>query len=136
METNLIMPNPFDPEFAVCHDDDFCFRVAKICKIGLIAEPHAIIHTDGEIHGGEASICGRVDLTAVGNQKLLDKYKDNILALCGKDILASKLISCAKLYLRASQIEKARALFICSYNIKSHSRASCTCFIVIPLFCN
>jgi len=114
---NLLGPNPFDPTFVYGQDDDFCFRVAKICRIGLIAEPLAIIHNDGEIHGGEASICKRSDLIAEGKYKLLNKYKDDILLLCGSKILASKYLSCAKLYLSVGQLDKAKYLFNYSYKI-------------------
>jgi glycosyltransferase involved in cell wall biosynthesis len=128
---DLLKPIPFDPILVYGQDDDFCFRVAKICKIGLIAEPLAIIHSDGDLQGGEVSICKRKDIVAEGRQRLLDKYKDDILALCGTEILASKYLSCAKAYLHASKIEKARSLFIYSNNI----RTSFNCMLYL-LYCD
>ena len=128
---DLLKPSPFDPSFFYGDDDDYCFRVAKICRIGFIAEPLAIIHNDGDLHGGEASICQNVDLIAEGRERLLDKYREDILTLCGKNILASKYLSCAKLYLRASQIAKARSLFIYSNNI----RTSLKCILYL-IYCD
>jgi glycosyltransferase involved in cell wall biosynthesis len=113
---DLLKPNPFDPTFVYGQDDDFCFRVAKMCRIGLISEPLAIIHADGGINGGEPSICSKADLIAEGRQKLLDKYKEDILKYCGLEILAKKYLSLAKLYLRSGNIEKAR--FSCNLSFK------------------
>ena len=121
---DLLAPSPFDPSFVYGQDDDYCFRVAKICRIGLVAEPLAIIHNDGDLHGGEASICKRHDLIAEGRKRLLDKYREDILTLCGKNILASKYLSCAKLYLGTDQIEKAKSLFIYSNNIRTSLNCS------------
>lgn len=115
---DLLSPNPLDPNISYGDDDDFCFRVAKICKIGLIAEPLAVIHYDGDIFGGETSICKNLNLIAEGQIKLLEKYKYDILSLCGKSVLASKYFSCAKSCLMAGQIEKGRLSFIESLKLE------------------
>ncbi len=121
---DLLTPNPFDPSFVYGQDDDFCFRVAKNCRIGLIAEPLAIIHNDGDLQGGESSICKRNDLIAEGRQRLLDKYKDDILNYCGADILASRYLSCAKLHFQGGQLKKTRSAAINSFKLNKSLRSS------------
>lgn len=108
-----LKPYPFDPTFIYGQDDDFCFRVAKKCRIGLIKEPLAVIHNDGEITGSEASISSKVQFVAEGRYKLIEKYKEDILSYCGKDVLALKYLSSAKLFLRANNIKMA------SFSLKS-----------------
>jgi glycosyltransferase involved in cell wall biosynthesis len=115
---DLLLPQPFDPSFVYGQDDDFCFRVAKICRIALVSEPLAIIHNDGDHQGGEQSISKRYDLIAEGQHQLLSKYEDDILQYCGSEVLARKYLSVGKGYLRAGKLEKARPLFYSSYKIK------------------
>jgi GT2 family glycosyltransferase len=42
----------FDLDFVVCDDDEFCLRLAKENRLGLVPEALAIIHDDG----GEARL--------------------------------------------------------------------------------
>ena len=109
---------PFDPSFIYGQDDDFCFRVAKMCKIGLVKEPLAIIHNDGDVKGNEPSISKNVKLVAEGRQRLINKYADDILQICGKSTLSSKYFSLGVIYLRCDNIEMAKVSFTASYKLK------------------
>jgi len=110
-----LLPYPFDPQLSYGDDDDFCFKVAKICKIGLIKENLAIIHNDGAITGSEPSICKNVTYIVQGRHKLIDKYRDDILKLCGKKVMAAKYLMLSKLYLQVRNIQKARDSASLSY---------------------
>ena len=101
-------PFPFDPEFAVCQDDDFCFRIAKLCRIGLIPETFAIIHSDG---GNERLIANKVAY-ADGWWKLINKFHVDILQECGKGVLARHYFKGAMLYLKSGQIRRAHDALI------------------------
>ena len=107
---------PFDPEFTICQDDDFCFRIAKRFCIGLITTPLAIIHSDG---GDERLIANKVGY-AYGWWKLISKFRIDILHECGKDVLARHYFKGAMLYLKAGQIKPAHDALI----LARHTSAS------------
>ncbi len=95
-----LLPEPFDPNFIYAQDDDFCFRIAKLCKIGLVEEELAIIHNDGIVNGDEQSISRDLIKVAIGKEKLINKFKNDILLLCGPKVLASKYLEITKIYLK------------------------------------
>jgi glycosyltransferase involved in cell wall biosynthesis/SAM-dependent methyltransferase len=98
----------FDPQFTVCQDDDFCFRVAKHNKVKLIPKILAVIHSDG---GSDRVITNSKQKYAEGWWKLFDKYRDEILQNCGCEIMASHYIKCGKLFLDAGDLIKALESF-------------------------
>ena len=120
---NELKPDVFDPEFVYGQDDDFCLRVSRICKIGLVKEPLAIIHNDGDIYGNEPSICMNNALIAEGRKKLIIKYKDHILKYCGKTTLAAKYLSLGIIYLRTDNFGMAGASFSDSYKLEKTIRS-------------
>ena len=97
-------PEPFDPDFVGCQDDDFCFRVAKEFRIGLIKEPLVICHIDAGI--GTARLTTNHAANAEGWWRLIDKFKADILKECGGAVLAAHYITVAKFSFRAGQIER------------------------------
>lgn len=97
----------FDTDFVVCQDDDFCFRVAKNFKVGLVPKILAIIHDDG---GGDRVIKNS-QRYAEGWWRLLAKYKDDVLALAGPDIFAGHLIKAGELFLKARNAVMAYKIF-------------------------
>lgn len=101
---DLLGDAPFDPSFSVCDDDDFCFRVTKCNKIGLIAEPLAIIHNDG----GFERLTGNRIAYAQGWLKLIRKYENDIIRECGNRTLSYHYLTGAKYFLNAGQTEGAR----------------------------
>jgi glycosyltransferase involved in cell wall biosynthesis/protein-L-isoaspartate O-methyltransferase len=114
----------FDTDFTVCQDDDFCFRVAKHFKIGLVQKVLAIVHSDG---GEERLITSSKQNYAEGWLKLFTKYRDEILINCGCEALANHYIKCGKLFLNAEDCFKALNSFSLSaqyldYCIKENLR--------------
>ncbi len=119
--------SPFDPSFVYGQDDDFCFRISKLCKIGLVKEPLAIIHNDGDVKGNEPSISRNVKLVAEGRHKLINKYKDDILHYCGEKVLATKYLSLGIVYLQCHNYEMA--VYSISASVKL--RKALTAFIYL-----
>lgn len=109
--------SPFDTEFVVCQDNDFCFRIAKLCRVGLVSEPLAIIHDDG---GKDRLISNRVAY-AEGWRMLIEKYKADILSECGAGVLATHYLKGVKYYLNAKQMESARQWAALAYRLKPAS---------------
>jgi len=97
---------PFDPDFVVCQDNDFCLRVAKEFKMGLIKEPLTIIHSDAGT--GTARLITNHAANAEGWWRLISKFKADILKECGRAVLAAHYITVAKFSFRAGQIERTR----------------------------
>jgi len=122
---------PFDPSFVYGQDDDFCFRVAKICKVGLIPEPLAIIHNDGDAKGNEPSISRNTKLVAEGRQKLIDKYRDDIIEFCGKEVLAKKYLLLSKLYIQSGDVKMAGLSARLSYHLHKSTDS-----VIKLIYCN
>jgi glycosyltransferase involved in cell wall biosynthesis len=93
----------FDTDFTVCQDDDICLRLSKRFKFGLIREPLAIIHNDA----GNQTISNRMTY-AEGWEKLIVKFRDEILNECGKGTLARHYLKIGFLYNLANDRMKSR----------------------------
>ena len=109
----------FDVDFGVCDDDEFCLRLAKEYRLGLVPEALAIIYDDG---GKERLISNRVAY-ADGWQKLIAKYEADILAECGKGVLATHYLTGCKYYLDAGKVEPARSWAFHSFQLRPSMRS-------------
>jgi hypothetical protein len=96
----------FDTNFTCHQDDDFCFRVAKHCKIGLIREPLAVQFEDGADNRVTAN---RPDY-AQGFRRLLDKFRSDILSVAGEDVWLNHNIKSAYLFIEAGDLVTASQL--------------------------
>lgn len=103
----------FKTEFVTCQDDDICLRLAKTYKFGLVPSIMAIIHDDA----GNQTISNR-RVYADDWYKLFNKYEQDILAYCGKPILAKHFIKCAKLYLEIGDNGQAKTVVARSLSLK------------------
>lgn len=97
----------FDPEFTVCQDDEICFRLAKVFKFGLIREPLAFAHNDGEM-----KLTNNIQNTADGWWRLFSKYKNDIVEYCGENVLAKHYYNCANYYLIAGNKNMVRKILL------------------------
>lgn len=91
----LSLSGHFDEAFTSCQDDDFCLRVARQGKFGLVREPLALIHqTDGQVsHNPQAY--------ADGWWKLFHKFRQEILRLCGRRVFSAHMVKCFRYRLLA-----------------------------------
>lgn len=96
----------FDTNFTNHQDDDFCFRVARHAKVGLIPEPLAVQWEDD---APDRVTANKLDY-AHGFRRLLDKFKDDILAVAGLDAWLNHSIKSAYLYVVASDLARAEGL--------------------------
>jgi glycosyltransferase involved in cell wall biosynthesis len=115
---DLLKPLPFDPEFTYAQDDDFCFQVSKIAKVGLIEEPLAIIHSDSGDQLSKNSLA-----RAYGREKLFKKYRNEISNICGRKILFDYFSKLGYLFYLANDKIKARYYFIEAIKIYPLSKA-------------
>ena len=108
----------FDPQFTVCQDDDFCFRVAKHNKVKLISKILAVIHSDAAT---ERVITKAKQNYAEGWWKLFTKYRDEILQNCGCEVMANHYLKCVNMFLESGDLFKALDSFSLSAQYLSHS---------------
>lgn len=93
----------FDLNFTNHQDDDFCFRVAKIAKIGLIKTPLAVEHTDAPNR-----VTGDRSDYADGFAKLIRKFYEEILSVCGGKTLIKHLLKSSDLYESCKRIDEGK----------------------------
>lgn len=96
----------YDETFLRYQDDDMCFSLAKIYKIGLIKEPLSVL-------GGEADNRVSEDLyrTAKYYTKLIEKYKEDILKYCGNEKLAEMYYKAMIKWFRVKSRKEAECAF-------------------------
>lgn len=92
----------FDENFIVCQDDDMCLRLAKYFKFGLIRKPLAVICTDG----GNQTISNKFSY-ALGWEKLIEKFKIDIIEYCGVATLLKHYLRLSELYLYSLNFNKS-----------------------------
>jgi glycosyltransferase involved in cell wall biosynthesis len=89
----------FDESLSYGDDDDICFRLAKRYEFKLIPLPLA---TSRSI---DMNAMTKQSLSlALGKSKLLDKYREDIFSLLGKNILSRKYYEVSNNYLLAGDI--------------------------------
>jgi glycosyltransferase involved in cell wall biosynthesis len=96
----------FDEDFVVCQDDDICLRLAKYYSFGLIKDPLAVICNDG----GNQTITNRLNY-AIGWEKLINKFNNDVLNECGIDVLITHYKKAAELYAYALYFKKSFLLY-------------------------
>jgi glycosyltransferase involved in cell wall biosynthesis len=99
----------FELENKVCQDDVMCLRLAKKYKFGLVREILCIIHTDA----GNQLITNFKN-KATDTLLLYERFKQDILSLCGTKTLAKHYNKCSTLFLLANDKRKAREIANCS----------------------
>ena len=109
----------FDLDFVVCQDNEFCLRLAKEYCLGLVPEALAIIHTDSS----EVRLISNRVAYAEGWRKLIAKFETDILAECGKGVLATHYLRGCKHYLEAAKAEPARSWAFHSFQLKPSLRS-------------
>lgn len=102
----------FDLNFTNFQDDDMCLRLSKHYQFGLIREPLAVIHDD--VYN---SVMQNKRDYAEGWLRLIEKYKNDIIAYCGSPVMAKHL----------------RKAAILLYSINSYTRTRKTLFLALQL---
>ena len=120
----------FETENKVCQDDVMCLRLAKNYKFGLVREILCLIHTDA---GNQ--LISNFKNKAFDTLLLFERFKQDILSLCGKKTLAKHYIKCATLFLLANNKRKAREIAIYALNNRfSFDGFVLTIFSFLPQF--
>lgn len=87
----------FDTKLSLCVDDDICFRIAKLTKIGYVNKILGTFYIDSSIE----RISSSKSRTAYGWFFLWRKFSDDIIYHCGRKTLEEKLY---KIYLMFNAI--------------------------------
>lgn len=98
----------FDTRYAICQDDDFCFRLAKNFSFKLINQHLAIIH------GSNNSMSNNLLKVAEGWVFLFDNYKDDIILYCGHQTLSKHYINISRQFFRCKSIKKGMYFYLSS----------------------
>lgn len=93
-------------ELTNCEDDDLCFQLCKHFKVGLVKEVLGIRYTDADNR-----ITMNWKLCADDYFKFLEKWKDEIVKMCGTDVLRSKYNRAAKYYVEINEIDRAGEIY-------------------------
>lgn len=89
-----------------CEDDDFCFRLTKHFKVGLIKEILGIKYTDAP-----NSITKNKKLCADDFFKFQEKWSGEILSVCGADVLKRRYYQASYKYVEINEMDKAQELY-------------------------
>lgn len=93
----------WDEKFPASQDDDMCFRIAKNCKIGFINEILGIYYFDA---GKGNQISSSPIRVANGWWALWNKYEDDVVDNCGREVVIKHFSNCAFRFLQCnSEIE-------------------------------
>lgn len=93
----------YDESFRCFQDDDICFLLAKNFKIGLIKEVLSVVGESASVRITDDSFVRAQDYN-----KLVIKYSDDIINLCGWDELGKKYLKLMTLYCRAKMWREAK----------------------------
>jgi len=77
----------WDNDLFACQDDDICFRLAKITKVGFIDKILSTFYIDSRINRISSSTSRR----AWNSLLLWKKFTDDLLLLCGKNEFLKKI---------------------------------------------
>ena len=78
----------WDNDLQACQDDDICFRLSKITKVGYVDKTLSTFYIDERIDRISASNSRR----AWNSYLLWQKFADDVIQLCGKNELKRKFI--------------------------------------------
>lgn len=110
----------YDESFRCFQDDDICFLLAKNFKIGLIKEVLSIVGEEASVRVTDDSFVRAQDYN-----KLLIKYENDIIDLCGRDELGRKYLKLMTLYCRAKMWREAKKTQIYILNSWEIYRIKC-----------
>ncbi len=106
----------FDLKVINCQDDDFCFNLCRYFKVALIKEILGVYYSD--VDNRKSSM----KKTAADSYLFLwEKHKDEVLRVCGKEVLADRYFKASMKYLMIKDFEKAKEIYhraISNNNIK------------------
>lgn len=99
-----------------CEDDEFCFRLCKHFKVGLVKEILGIYYSDAPNR-----ISQMKKLCADDFLKFQEKWHGEILRLCGKEVLSRRYFEAAYKYLEIKEADMAKIIYIKACEIKGIS---------------
>lgn len=96
-----------------CEDDEFCFRLCRHFKVGLVKEILGIYHVDASNR-----ISDKKKLCADDYLRFQEKWSDEILKICGKKILSQRYYMASYKYLEIDDIDTAKKIYQKACDIK------------------
>lgn len=106
----------FDLKVINCQDDDLCFNLCKYFKVALIKEILGVYYSD--VNDRKSSM----KRTAADSYLFLwEKHKDEVLEVCGKEVMADRYFKASLKYLSIEDFKKAKKVYqlaISNSNIK------------------
>jgi glycosyltransferase involved in cell wall biosynthesis len=86
----------WDNNLFACQDDDICFRLAKITKIGCVDKILSIFYIDNQLERISTSSSRR----AWNTLSLWQKFADDVISLCGKNDFEKKIVDVYSMFSR------------------------------------
>lgn len=99
-----------------CEDDDFCFRLCKYFKVGLIKEILGVYYSDAPNR-----ISAMKKMCADDFLKFQEKWSNEIISVCGKELLKHRYLQASYNYFEINEFEKAKEIFLKAYKIVGFS---------------
>ena len=99
-----------------CEDDEFCFRLCRQFKIGLVKEILGVYHVDASDR-----ISLKKKMCADDFIKFQEKWHDEVLRLCGSEVLSQRYFEAAYKYLEINEIDTAKSVYKRACEIKDTS---------------
>jgi len=96
----------WDNNFRACQDDDICFRLAKITKVGCVDKVLSTFYIDERLD----RISGSDSRRAWNSFFLWEKFADDLISYCGERELVNKMIS---VYIRFLMINDREGIQQC-----------------------
>lgn len=93
-------------DFTNCEDDDFCFSLCKYFKVGLVKEILGIYYSDASNR-----ISTMKKTCAIDFLKLQDKWSDEIIRMCGTDVLKRRYLHASYKFLELNEFNTAKKVF-------------------------
>lgn len=90
----------FDETLPASQDDDICFKLAKRYKFGYIPYQLASVYTDVNNR-----ISGSSKKVSLGWWMLWNKYEEDVINYCGKDVIADHYFDCLRRFSVLKDIE-------------------------------
>lgn len=83
----------FDVNLPASQDDDMCFKLSKHYKVGYIPEYMAIMNVE-QVN----RISNNPQKVAEGWWMLWNKYEEDVINFCGRDVMQTHYLNCVKRY--------------------------------------
>ncbi len=96
----------FDLKVINCQDDDFCFNLCRYFKVALIKEILGVYYSD--VDDRKSSM----KKTAADSYLFLwEKHKNEVLRVCGKQVMADRYFKASMKYLMIKDLKKAKEIY-------------------------